>query len=161
MKNLVASWRKQWSEVKGTTDDTFPFGIVSLTACIFEGHGAAMSAFRHAQTASYGMLPGPAGSGMEKTFIAQGYDAGDPGSHCQRTGLRHAHAWVNLDYPYQAKYDAPFEGRSGYSGGGLQEFTPQYMGGLHPRAKQAIGRRLALARPMLRTACRTCCSPGP
>ena len=147
MKNLVAGWRKQWSVVKGTTDETFPFGIVSLAAGTSEGHSAAMPAFRHAQTASYGMLPGPAGSGMEKTFIAQGYDAGDPGSRYQGPGSRqpHAHAWVNLDSPYQAEYDAPFAGRSGYSGGGLQEFTPQYMGGLHPRAKQTIGRRLALA----------------
>lgn len=28
----------------------------------------------------YGFLPGPVGSGMENTFIAQAYDAGDPGN---------------------------------------------------------------------------------
>ena len=142
MKNLVAGWRKPWSVAKGTTEDTFTFGIVSLAAGTSEGHGAAMPAFRHAQTASYGMLPGPVGSGMEKTFVAQGYDAGDPGSRYQGDKR---HAWANLDSPYQAQCDALFPGRSGYSAGGIQEFTPQYMGGLHPRAKQTIGRRLALA----------------
>jgi len=59
----------------------FPFGIVSLAAGTSEGHSANMPNFRHAQTASYGFLPGPEGSGMENTFIAQGYDAGDPGTH--------------------------------------------------------------------------------
>ena len=75
--NLVTSWREQWSATADTTDPTFPFGIVSLAAGTSEGHGKNMGNFRHSQTASYGFLPGPAGSGMEKTFIAQGYDAGD------------------------------------------------------------------------------------
>jgi hypothetical protein len=73
--NLVNSWRQQWSVAKDTTSPTFPFGIVSLAAGTSEGHGFNMPNFRLAQTASYGFLPGPAGSGMENTFIAQGYDA--------------------------------------------------------------------------------------
>jgi hypothetical protein len=71
MKNLVVSWRRQWSVTPQTTDPQFPFGIVSLAAGTSEGHGANMPNFRLAQTASYGILPGPPGSGMEKTFIAQ------------------------------------------------------------------------------------------
>ena len=78
-RNLVTSWREQWSAVPDTTDSLFPFGIVSLAAGTSEGNSQNMGNFRHAQTASYGFLPGPPGSGMEKTFIAQAYDAGDPG----------------------------------------------------------------------------------
>ena len=48
-------------------------GIVSLAAGTSEGNSANMPNFRHAQTASYGFLPGPPGSRMENTFIAQGY----------------------------------------------------------------------------------------
>ena len=63
MKNLVQTWREQWSAEAGTTSATFPFGIVSLAAGTSEGHTAAMPVFRLAQTASYGFLPGPKGSG--------------------------------------------------------------------------------------------------
>ena len=79
---------------------------------------------------------------MENTFIAQAYDAADPGVRYQGGDQ---HTWSELDSPYQAGYDHPFPGRQGYSGAGMQAFTQQYMGGLHPRAKQTIGRRLALA----------------
>lgn len=106
-----------------------------------------MANFRHAQTASYGFLPGPKGSGLENTFIAQAYDAADPGNRYY--GPPHENnnrqQWSEVDSPYQAGYDAPFRGREGYSAGGKQRYTQQYMGGLHPRAKQTIGRRLALA----------------
>lgn len=81
-------------------------------------------------------------TGMENTFIAQAYDAADPGVRYQGDDQ---HTWSELDSPYQAGFDRPFPGRQGYSGAGLQAFTQQYMGGLHPRAKQTIGRRLALA----------------
>lgn len=143
MRNLITTWRRLWSAVPSTTDPLFPFGLVSLAAGTSEGHELNMPNFRHAQTAGYGFLPGPAGSGMENTFVAQAYDAGDPG---YRAGAMHG-AGVNsqVDSPFQEAYDLPFPGRVGYSGGGHQLFTPQYMGGLHPRAKQTIGRRLALA----------------
>ena len=36
-----------------------------------------MGAMRQAQTASWGVLPGPAGSEMENTFFAQAYDLDD------------------------------------------------------------------------------------
>jgi hypothetical protein len=63
-KNLVSSWRQQWSTEKGTTDPMFPFGIVSLADGTSEGNTANMPNFRHAQTAGYGFLPGPPGSGI-------------------------------------------------------------------------------------------------
>lgn len=71
----------------GTTASDFPFGIVSLHAGGSEGHPYNMANFRHAQTANYGFLPGPKGSGMERTFIAQAYDiythaAPQPSRHC-------------------------------------------------------------------------------
>lgn len=89
------------------------------------------------------MLPGPPGSGMEKTFIAQAYDAGDPG--VRTTSNKWDGPMSQVDQPFASYYDAPYPGRVGYSAGGHQAFTQQYMGGLHPRAKQTIGRRLALA----------------
>jgi hypothetical protein len=139
-RELVVSMRKQFSVTPKTTDPMFPFGIVSLAAGTSEGNSANMPNFRHAQTASYGFLPGPEGSGMENTFIAQGYDAGDPGIRTSSPGPR-----SQVDSPYQADYDYPYPGRVGWAADGHQDFTQQYMGGLHPRAKQTIGRRLALA----------------
>ena len=147
--SLVNGWRRQWSVEPGTTAADFPFGIVSLAAGTSEGHSNSMAAFRLAQTASYGVLPGPAGSGMERTFIAQAYDAADPGDRKRpyqsadhndniltRTGPP-----AQVDAPYQSDYDMPFPGRAGNTAGGVQRFTQQYMGGLHPRTKQTVGRR--------------------
>ena len=37
---------------------------------------------------------------------------------------------AQVDSPYQGFYDAPFEGRVGWSAGGHQRFTRQYMGEL-------------------------------
>ena len=108
-KNLVSSWRAQWSAQKDTTSSMFPFGIVSLAAGTSEGHSQNMGNFRHAQTASYGFLPGPAGSGMEKTFIAQGYDAADPGDRESFFGKRNGN-------------DGKFQG--GFSGAMSQESNP-------------------------------------
>ena len=130
----------------------FPFGIVSLAAGTSEGHGKNMGNFRHAQTASYGFLPGPEGSGLESTFIAQGYDAGDPGTREKSFGKLprlqckpdpeagpgkqqcteifqggFSGPQAQADSPYQGDYDAPFEGRVGWSEGGYQHFTHQYM----------------------------------
>ena len=74
---LVTGWRKVWSEVEGTTDPLAPFGIVTLASSGSEG-GPDIGAMRLAQTAGYGVLPGPAGSGMENTFVAQAFDTDDP-----------------------------------------------------------------------------------
>ena len=52
-KNLVSSWREQWSATPGTTSPTFPFGIVTLADGTSEGHGHNMANFRSAQMAGY------------------------------------------------------------------------------------------------------------
>ena len=130
-KNLVTSYRQQFSATPGTTYKQFPFGIVSLADGTSEGHGNNMANFRLAQTASYGILPGPAGSGMENTFIAQAYDAGDPSS-TGANGIEFASTRAGqVDQPYQAYYDAPMPGRQGYSAAGEQYWTQFYMGGIH------------------------------
>lgn len=145
-KNLVTSYRQQFSATPGTTDKQFPFGIVSLADGTSEGHGNNMANFRLAQTASYGILPGPPGSGMERTFIAQAYDAGDPSATGSTAGVEFASTRAGqVDQPYQAYFDSPMPGRQGYSAAGEQYWTQFYMGGIHPRSKQTVGRRLALA----------------
>lgn len=72
MRNMISEWRKAWSVVDGTTSPSFPFGIVTLAGGTSEGCSFNMPNMRLAQTASYGILPGPVGSGMENTFVAQG-----------------------------------------------------------------------------------------
>ena len=55
MKQLVDSWREVWSTTPlSGTDQSFPFGIVSLAGGTSEGHSWAMPAFRNAQTAGGG-----------------------------------------------------------------------------------------------------------
>jgi hypothetical protein len=53
-----------------------PFRIVTLASSGSEG-GADIGAMRLAQTAGYGVLPAPAGTGMENTFLAQAFDTGE------------------------------------------------------------------------------------
>ena len=54
------------------TDPMAPFGIVTLADSGGEGAPAnAMGTMHLAQTAGHGVLPGPDGSGMENTFLAQ------------------------------------------------------------------------------------------
>jgi hypothetical protein len=67
---------------------------------------------------------------------------------------------IEADQPYQAYYDAPYIGREGYSVGGEQDFTVFYMGGIHPRPKQTVGRRLALAVWCSFFAVKVCSSPA-
>jgi hypothetical protein len=98
---LVAGWRKVWSETPGTTDPMAPFGIVTLASSGSEG-GADIGAMRLAQTAGLGVLPGPAGSGMEHTFLAQAFDLDDrwgPGAGpCQSDASKGG--WACCDYSW-------------------------------------------------------------
>ena len=50
-KNLVASWREQWSVQPNTTSASFPFGIVTLADGTSEGHAHNVANFRSAQMA--------------------------------------------------------------------------------------------------------------
>ena len=74
MPALVDLWRREWSRVPGTTDPRAPFGVVTLAAGGSEG-GSDIAGMRWSQTANYGVLPNAA---MPNTFLAQGYDIGDP-----------------------------------------------------------------------------------
>ena len=73
-----------WSAVPGTTNPSFPFGVFTLAST--EGR-CGDGAFRQAQTLNYGVLPSP---DLPNTFVAQGFDAQDPGesrAHRQSTAL--------------------------------------------------------------------------
>ena len=125
MKNLIDTWRSGWSAEPGTTDATFPFGLVSLAGGTSEGHASNMGAFRYAQTGNTGVLPN---KDMPNTFAAQAFDTGDPcagGSQC---------CLNNKD------------GQGGWAcESGIAPYTQQFMGGIHPRVKKIVGTRLAKA----------------
>lgn len=57
MANMISQWRSVWSIVPGTTDASFPFGLVTLADGTDEGHGSNMANFRYAQTMGLGVLP--------------------------------------------------------------------------------------------------------
>ena len=140
MVALVQSWREVWSREAGTTSALAPFGVVTLAAGGSEGHGQNMAGLRWSQTGNYGVLPNAA---MPATFVAQGYDLGDP-----MAGLRapcfnetswdpatcrpwNASAWNPALRPLNQLVWA--------------NAAPPFMGGIHPRLKSPVGRRLALA----------------
>jgi hypothetical protein len=162
---MVAAWRDIWSVEAGTTDPTAPFGLVTI-ATSEGGEGAHhLAAFRWAQTANYGVLPNPA---MPNTFVAQAYDLNDPwawySSHTSvcstNASIKHACGWTDKGTgetsgccqcgPEMASSRcvwnvsswnrdlaplAPLVRNS--------TETPQFMGSLHPRLKEPVGRRLA------------------
>ena len=145
-RNLVAGWRRVWSETPGTTDPLAPFGVVTLASSGSEG-GPHMGAMRWAQTANYGILPNPA---MPNTFLAQAYDLDDewgPGSGpcitdwaCCSEGAWHA-APQNM-----TACNAGTGGKPHLCDLACRMDTvPVAMGGIHPRSKYPVGNRLATA----------------
>lgn len=113
MPALIQFWRKTWSKEPGTTNPQAPFGIVSLSQADSEGN-PDMASFRWSQTGNYGVLPNVA---MPNTFLAHGYDIGDPWS---------SHDCKKPDPRYDCK-------------------VPWFMGpGIHPRLKKPVGQRLAV-----------------
>ena len=160
---MVAAWRDIWSAEEGTTDPTAPFGVVTIAPSGAEGAGNHLSAFRWAQTANYGVLPNPA---MPNTFVAQAYDLDDPWAF-----VGHSVCSTNASLPNSCTYTnngteqpspccqcgpdmassrcvwnvsnwnrdlAPLAPLARNS-----TDTPQFMGSLHPRLKEPVGRRLA------------------
>ena len=72
-----------------------PFGIVTLASSGSEG-GPDMGAMRLAQTAGNGVLPGPPGSGMEHTFLAQAFDLDDKWGPGAGPWYDHYRVYVNV-----------------------------------------------------------------
>ena len=153
---LVAGWRKVWSETPGTTDPMAPFGIVTLASSGSEG-GADIGAMRLAQTAGYGVLPGPEGSGMENTFFAQAFDLDDKwgpasGPCLQATSPKNPTAWGCCTYSwglaghgvYNATTCSPAH-KTRCAPACASAETRSVMGGIHPRWKKPVGDRLGTA----------------
>ena len=149
-RELVAGWRRVWSETPGTTDPNAPFGIVTLADSGGEG-ALGMGMMHLAQTAGHGVLPGPPGSGMENTFLAQAYDLDDEWMGGGTLGPCFRHSY-NQSSPHanccgghenattctpewQAKCAPACAGTSN---------TPT-KGGIHPRNKKPVGDRLGTA----------------
>eukprot|EP00039_Didymoeca_costata_P023336 m.6756 g.6756 ORF g.6756 m.6756 type:complete len:756 (+) comp3578_c0_seq2:14-2281(+) len=166
---LVQGWRAVWSKEPGTTDPKAPFGIVTLASSGSEG-GPNMGAMRHAQTANFGFLPGPEGSGMENTFLAQAYDLDDKwgAPSWGRLACKFNHkGWPCVAPPFHqpcfvewscCKVGSGVHGK-GYNATtcnsttaaycanacAASASTPEYMGGIHPRSKKPVGDRLGTA----------------
>jgi hypothetical protein len=147
MAALVASWREIWSAESGTTDPEAPFGIVSLASGGSEGHDEAIGGLRWSQSGNYGTLPNEL---MKKTFLAHAYDLGDPMDNLhppcinQTTAAPNASAFADgtCVWPAPNKWNqavAPLRDTV------QQNKAPSFMGGIHPRFKHEVGRRLALA----------------
>eukprot|EP01052_Picozoa_sp_SAG31_P009134 SAG31_NODE_474_length_15176_cov_7.362340_12_plen_385_part_00 len=155
----MTEWRRLWSETAGTTDPNAPFGIVTLASSGSEGaNGLAMGAMRLAQTAGFGVLPPPAASGqgrgsMANTFLAQAYDlddewSGDRGP-CVAVGWNASspeHACCdNHGFNFNKSTCPPLWQAKCANMCTANAGTSQYMGGIHPRSKIYVGRRLATA----------------
>ena len=151
MQALVQQWRGLWSQTPNTTHPEAPFGIVTLASSGSEGSSSlAMGAMRQAQTAGYGVLPSPHGTGMANTFMAQAYDlddkwSGDRGP-CVDIG------W-NVSSPIHNCCGRNANGSSCPAAWATKcanmctanAHTHAYMGGIHPRNKRPVGERLATA----------------
>jgi hypothetical protein len=151
---MIKSWRSQWCAPSDAI-----FGVATLAAGGSEGHDRSMASMRFAQTASYGVLPNAL---LPRTFVAQVYDLGDPwasvgdgGSDAQNcskvdptTGRYgpNCSKWDAAEWsPGVAAY-APLVRKNAPSGVPGNNF----MGGIHPRLKRPVGRRLAVAAAALR-----------
>lgn len=138
---LIASYRKWWSNVPNTTAPLAAFGVVTLAATTSEGNGKHMAGMRWSQTGNYGVLPNTI---MPNTFISQLYDLGDPwqmanadDKHCSKPPRApDCVPWSTNGWDSSLIALAPAVER---------DITPSFMGGIHPRIKSPVGRRLAHA----------------
>eukprot|EP00040_Diaphanoeca_grandis_P043546 m.9603 g.9603 ORF g.9603 m.9603 type:complete len:763 (+) comp7821_c0_seq1:110-2398(+) len=119
MPAMIKLWRDEFSQA-GATDPLAPFGVVSISTSDSEG-SADLASFRWSQTGNYGRMNNEI---MPNTFMAHAYDLQDPWAYCGNECL-----------PHCATSDPLYDCR-----------TKFYMGpGLHPRLKQPVGHRLAVA----------------
>lgn len=145
---MVAEWRRQWSATRGTTNPVAPFGVVTLAAGGSEGHDMAMAGMRWSQTGNYGKLPNQV---MPNTFLAHAYDLGDPMDNLRAPCINTTSGAVNTSafgpggmcvWPAAASWNpavAPLRDEV------FLNRAPSFMGGIHPRFKREVGRRLAVA----------------
>lgn len=148
---MIRAWREYWSATPGTTDKLAPFGIVTLAAGGSEGNGRNMAGMRWSQSANYGTAPNPA---MPAVFLAHAYDLGDPMDNLRPPCVNHSADWA-MD-PVNVTAFGP----AGPCSWGTAKWNkavaplkqaveanaaPSFMGGIHPRFKHEVGRRLAVA----------------
>ena len=126
---MVDEWRSLFSLEPGTTNPNAPFGLVTLAASGNEGH-PDIGGMYVAQTASYGDLPNAV---FKNTFYAHAFDLSDPFSNttCYYKGC----------CPNNLKPGAFCNGCDQYCDS--LNATNYYMGPIHPRTKQPVGKRLA------------------
>lgn len=141
LPKLVSRYRKMWSAVPGTTNPLAPFGVVTLAANTNEGSGQRVAGMRWSQTGNFGVLPNEI---MPATFLAQGFDIGDPwqmydadGQNCSKAkggggyGPHCVSPWTQLSAwdPLMAALAPSIRA----------DTTPSFMGGIHPRIKPPVG----------------------
>lgn len=132
----MSLWRKEFN-----VEPDAPFGVVAIPGSGTEG-GPNLGAMNQAQTGSYGSLPSPA---MPGTFIAETYDLDDPWGDKTCFGWRCC--WNNFNETACTANAAREHLSPNVCVNYCQQLqdTPVYMGGIHPRSKYNVGRRLAVA----------------
>ena len=138
---MIAAWRAIWSATPGTTDPLFPVGIVTIHDGGDEGNGRNLAAIRFAQSSNYGVLPSPA---LPNTFLAHGYDAGDPAEcyYCYGLGGDPKVDLCCVD-DYMPLGTNCIGDHRGEIWSHNQTKCAQGAGTLHPRSKGILARRLA------------------
>ena len=132
---MIAAWRALWSATPGTTDPLFPWAVAQLHdgTDLGEGFPFMLSKLRYAQTAGFGALPNKA---MPNVFGISMVDQGDPwdgGETCA------------ADACCVAPSVALGPLCVGDHRGEWTNETPDGGGSLHPRTKDAGGKRFAQA----------------
>eukprot|EP00038_Savillea_parva_P003965 m.132500 g.132500 ORF g.132500 m.132500 type:complete len:378 (+) comp11335_c0_seq2:1686-2819(+) len=131
---MVESWRDIFN------NPTAAFGTVTLAAGGSEGNGQNMAGMRWSQTANYGTLPAP---NLPYSFLAQAFDLGDPMDNLHPPCYNES-SWntsVCIWPPASAWNDAVRP----LAPAVWENKAPSFMGGIHPRFKLEVGRRLAVA----------------
>ena len=140
LQTLISSWRDIFSVTPGTTNKNAAFGNVLLADATDEGWGCNVPQMHWAETGNYGFAPNPA---LPYTFLATAHDIGEPWSdECQN-----APNYCCVDGPSRGESCGPigYMVQTSQFPGTTDPTTPKYMGGIHPRVKKPLGKRLAQA----------------
>lgn len=144
---MIRDWRAYWSATPGTTDALAPFGLFTIHPQGCEG-AQQIGYMRHAQTANVGHAPNDY---LPNVLVAQAFDAGDPWANgnswlgnagCEEVDPKTGQFGPNC-LPFD---DSRWDAATKYIAPLTYNTTIQmYMGGLHPRLKSPLAKRLALA----------------